>query len=162
MTKNLLRSSQKQILNSTCLGAFKCENYQKIIMIIIIIVIYCYIIRGIKRKAVTWSWWQESTTDMLVTADGVLTDKPLAYGSTQALSIPVCCLYNGTVVEDACWLHPEKDSQHINLAELDAIIKGINLAIFWKMTTLHLFTDMLVTQITHIHFSMFHFSSAQS
>ena len=42
---------------------------------------------------------------------------------------------------DACWLHPEKDSQHINLMELDAIIKGINLAILWKTTTLHLFTD---------------------
>ena len=83
----------------------------------------------------------ECTRKTRCRADGVLTDKPLAYGSTQALSIPVCCLYNGTVVEDACWLHPEKDSQHINLAELDAIIKGINLAIFWKMTTLHLFTD---------------------
>ena len=50
-------------------------------------------------------------------------------------------VYDGAVVEDACWLHPEKDSQHINLAELDAIIKGINLAILWKTTTLHLFTD---------------------
>ena len=35
----------------------------------------------------------------------------------------------GTVVEDACWLRSEKDSQHINLAELDAIIKGMNLAL---------------------------------
>ena len=31
--------------------------------------------------------------------------------------------------------------QHINLSELDAIIKRINLAILWKTTTLHLFTD---------------------
>ena len=44
-------------------------------------------------------------------------------------------------MEDACWLRPEKDSQHINLTELNAIIKGINLAILWKTTTLHLFTD---------------------
>ena len=49
--------------------------------------------------------------------------------------------YDGAVVEDACWLCPEKESQHINLAELNAIIKGINLVILWKMTTLHLFTD---------------------
>ena len=34
-----------------------------------------------------------------------------------------------------------KGLQHINPAELDAIIKGINLAILWKTTTLHLFTD---------------------
>ena len=48
----------------------------------------------------------------------------------------VSLVYYGAVVEDVCWLCPEKDSQHINLAELDAIIKGINLAILW-----HLFTD---------------------
>ena len=50
-------------------------------------------------------------------------------------------VYNGAVVEDACWLRPEKDSQHINLVELDAIIKGINLAILWKTTTVYLFND---------------------
>ena len=48
--------------------------------------------------------------------------------------------YSGTIVEDACWLQPEKDSQHINLVELDAIIKMVNLAILWKATTLHFFT----------------------
>ena len=53
----------------------------------------------------------------------------------------VSLVYDGAVVEDACWLRPEKDSQHINLAELGAIIKGINLAILWKTTTMHLFTD---------------------
>lgn len=47
----------------------------------------------------------------------------------------------GTVVEDTCLLRPEKDSQHINLAELDAIIKRVNLAILWKVIILHLFTD---------------------
>ena len=50
-------------------------------------------------------------------------------------------VYDGAIVEDACWLHPEKDSQHINLVDLNAIIKAINLAILWKTTTLHLFTD---------------------
>ena len=58
-----------------------------------------------------------------------------------SLATGVLLVYDGAVVEDACWLHPEKDSQHINLAELDAIFKGINLAILWKTTTLHLFTD---------------------
>ena len=58
-----------------------------------------------------------------------------------SLATGVSLVYDGAVVEDACWLRPAKDSQHINLAELDAIIKGINLAILWKTTTLHLFTD---------------------
>ena len=58
-----------------------------------------------------------------------------------SLATGVLLAYDGAVVEDACWLRPEKDSQHINLVELDAIIKGINLAILWKTTTLYLFTD---------------------
>ena len=58
-----------------------------------------------------------------------------------SLATGVSLVYDGAVVEDACWLRPEKDSQHINLVEFDAITKGINLAILWKTTTLHLFTD---------------------
>ena len=58
-----------------------------------------------------------------------------------SLATGVSLVYDGAVVEDARWLQPEKNSQHINLMELDAIIKGINLAILWKTTTLHLFTD---------------------
>ena len=57
------------------------------------------------------------------------------------LATGVSLVYDGAVVEGACWLRSEKDSQNINLTELDAIIKGINLAILWKTTTLHLFTD---------------------
>ena len=63
------------------------------------------------------------------------------WGDASYLTTRVSLVYDGAVVEDACWLHPERDSQHINLAELNAIIKGINLAILWKTTTLHLFTD---------------------
>lgn len=48
---------------------------------------------------------------------------------------------NGTVVEDACWLHPKKDMQHINLSELEGIIKGVTVALQWNITMLHLFTD---------------------
>ena len=58
-----------------------------------------------------------------------------------SLATGMSLVYDGAVVEDACWLRPAKDSQHINLTELDAIVKGINLAILWKTTTLHLFTD---------------------
>ena len=58
-----------------------------------------------------------------------------------SLATGMSIVYDGAVVEDACWLQLDKDSQHINLTELDAIIKGINLAILWKTTTLHLFTD---------------------
>ena len=58
-----------------------------------------------------------------------------------SLATGMSLVYDGAVVEDACWLRPAKDSQHISLTEFDAIIKGINLAILWKTTILHLFTD---------------------
>ena len=45
---------------------------------------------------------------------------------------------NGTVIEDACWLRLTNDPQHINLAELNAALKGDNLALQWKATVLHL------------------------
>ena len=48
---------------------------------------------------------------------------------------------NGTVIEDACWLRLTNDAQHINLAELDAALKGVNLALQWEVTVLHLVTD---------------------
>lgn len=32
-------------------------------------------------------------------------------------------------IEDACWLHPANDAQYINLVELDAVLKSINLAL---------------------------------
>ena len=48
---------------------------------------------------------------------------------------------NGTVIEDACWLHPTNDAQNINLAELALALKGVNLALQWEATVLHLVTD---------------------
>ncbi|KAK3878419.1 hypothetical protein Pcinc_017003 [Petrolisthes cinctipes] len=41
----------------------------------------------------------------------------------------------GDAIEDACWLRRD-DSSHINMAELDAAIRGINLAIAWGMNRL--------------------------
>ena len=45
------------------------------------------------------------------------------------------------VFEDACWLPPANDAQYINLAELDAALKGINLVLQWKCKVMHLKTD---------------------
>ena len=53
----------------------------------------------------------------------------IVWVNTSSLATSVLLEYDWTMVEDACWLWPEKDSQHINLIELDAIRKGVNLAI---------------------------------
>ncbi|KRX20887.1 hypothetical protein T07_8070 [Trichinella nelsoni] len=46
----------------------------------------------------------------------------------------------GSVVEDVTWLSPD-DAQHINMAELDAVIKGFNMAFSWQITKIRLMTD---------------------
>ena len=46
------------------------------------------------------------------------------------------------VVEDACWLRSDDCSaQHINMAELDAAVRGLNLAIAWGAKVIDLQTD---------------------
>ena len=45
------------------------------------------------------------------------------------------------VLEDACWLRPENDAQHINLVELDAVLTGINLTLQWQSRVLRIKTD---------------------
>lgn len=45
-----------------------------------------------------------------------------------SLAMGVALEANESMVEDASWLHPSNDARHINLTELDAALKGINLA----------------------------------
>ena len=60
---------------------------------------------------------------------------------TSSLAISVVVKSGDLLIEDACWLQPAHEDKHINLAELDAMLKGINLALQWKATVLHLKTD---------------------
>jgi len=49
---------------------------------------------------------------------------------------------DGGVMEDACWLRPDGSAaDHINMAELDAAIRGLNLAIAWGAREVDLRTD---------------------
>ena len=57
-----------------------------------------------------------------------------------SLATGVVLEVNGYVVEDGSWLR-ESESVHINMAELNAIIKGVNLALAWGFKTLHVKTD---------------------
>ena len=61
---------------------------------------------------------------------------------SSSIALGVVLEVGGHVVEDASWLRPE-DASHINLAELDAVIKGVNVALVWKLKTLHVRTDSL-------------------
>ena len=46
----------------------------------------------------------------------------------------------GDVIEDACWLRRD-EATHINMAELDAAIRGVNLAVSWGAQKIDLRTD---------------------
>ena len=57
-----------------------------------------------------------------------------------SLATGVSLEQDGAAVEDASWLWKERYTQHINLAEVDAVLKGMNMALMWKATILHLHT----------------------
>ena len=58
-----------------------------------------------------------------------------------SLATGVAIEYDGAIIEDASWLRPVHADKHINLAELDAVLKGITLALHWKASVIHLRTD---------------------
>ena len=58
-----------------------------------------------------------------------------------SLALGVALAGDEFIIEDACWLQLENDSRHINLAELDATLKGVNLALQWQARLQHSITD---------------------
>ena len=64
-----------------------------------------------------WSDWCINGNELTVWVDA------------SSLAVGVALENNGSIIEDACWLWPENDMLHINLAELDVTLKGINLAL---------------------------------
>ena len=99
--------------------------------------------RVLKRRAnsVTKGWDDETRDNLLQhmiseTVDSVQWDDP-AHGDwciggqelnvwvdASSLVIGVALERHDAVLEDACWLWPENDAQHINLAELDVVLRA--------------------------------------
>ena len=50
------------------------------------------------------------------------------------------------IIEDGAWLQKADDGTHINLAELKAVIKGVNLAMKWGAGDITIFTWTLHTK----------------
>ena len=47
----------------------------------------------------------------------------------------------GVVAEDAAWLKKKDDYGHINIAELEAVVRGVNLALKWGLREIEVVTD---------------------
>ena len=57
-----------------------------------------------------------------------------------SVAIGVALEVDGAVIEDGTWLRGH-DAAHINMAELDAVVKGLNLALAWGFKKIILYTD---------------------
>ena len=58
-----------------------------------------------------------------------------------SLATGVAVEYDRAIIEDPSWLQPVHADKHINLAQLDAVLTGVNLALHWRASVIHLRTD---------------------
>ncbi|XP_067951402.1 uncharacterized protein [Watersipora subatra] len=63
--------------------------------------------------------------------------------NASSLGLGVAVEVDGSIVEDASWLRKESDHSHINVAELEAAGRGVNLAIAWGFKSFTLAVDSL-------------------
>nr|XP_047137491.1 uncharacterized protein LOC124813994 [Hydra vulgaris] len=63
------------------------------------------------------------------------------YCDASSIGHGVVLLINRVVVEDAAWLRPASDTHHINISELDSILRGKNLASRWDIKELTVYSD---------------------
>ena len=61
---------------------------------------------------------------------------------TSSLALGALLEIGGVTAEDAAWLRKRDDSAQINVAELDATMKGINLTLKWGLQEVEIGTDL--------------------
>ena len=69
--------------------------------------------------------------------------KTTVWTDASSIATGVALQMGEDIVEDASWLRKEDDANHINISELDAVIKGINLVVNWDIRSFTLMTDSL-------------------
>ena len=118
------------------------------------------VVAAIKQRATSVSsWWDDEERDTTLrsmlteTVARVTRDDPVRgdwyvdgneftiWFNASSLAMRVTLEANSAIIEDACWLQLENDARHKNLAELDATLKGVNLALQWQARVLHIVTD---------------------
>ena len=70
---------------------------------------------------------------------------PVSHGhvwcDASSLATGVAVEIGDAIVEDAAWLHKPQDAVHINVTKLDAVVQGLNMAIWWRLWTVCIVTD---------------------
>ncbi|XP_043231549.1 uncharacterized protein LOC122386434 [Amphibalanus amphitrite] len=67
-------------------------------------------------------------------------DEGVVWVDASSLAIGAVLEMEGTIVEDACWLRKNPET-HVNLAELDSVVRGINLSLAWNLKKVTVVTD---------------------
>ena len=70
----------------------------------------------------------------------VTSERGTVWCDASSLAVGCALEIDGGIVEDGTWLRKE-DSTHINLAELDAVVRGLNLAAKWGLKEVEVVTD---------------------
>lgn len=68
-------------------------------------------------------------------------DSGVVWTDASSLAMGAVLEIGGHIVEDAAWLRPKDDAMHINLAELEAALKGLNLALKWGLKKIVMLVD---------------------
>ena len=68
-------------------------------------------------------------------------DKGKVWCDASDLALGVVVEIGDAVVEDAAWMRKKDDYGHINVAELEAVLKGINLGVKWGLNDITVMTD---------------------
>jgi len=68
-------------------------------------------------------------------------DGGVVWCDASAIALGAVLEIDGFVVEDGAWLRKKDDNMHINVAELDSVVKGVNLALKWNVRKLLIMTD---------------------
>ena len=69
------------------------------------------------------------------------TEKGVVCCDASSIETGVLLEIGRVVAENAAWLRKKDDASHINVAELDAVRKGVNLALKWELRNVHLETN---------------------
>ena len=71
-------------------------------------------------------------------------DEGKVWVDASSLAIGALIQVGETTVENATWLRKETSDIHINMAELDAVIRGMNMAPMWKLKKVTVFTNSVI------------------
>ena len=74
------------------------------------------------------------------------TGKGRVWCDASDLALGVLLEIDGFEVEDGAWLRKQNDYNHINVAELEGVLKGVNLAVKWGLSEIEVMTDSVTVQ----------------